>query len=143
MSKSFTSTKLFRKMATTVAVNSWNYVVLERKANGRLYAEGNAVGANGHLGTILSPEQGLVFDQKSGCFGALEKAGEGEGSSEKFYPIIRIRGDRLEEGNLCSLDPRPDYNDYIVLGARAHFSPMRRLPLTTKQIDELTVRRNS
>lgn len=143
MSTTFTSTKLFRKMAATVAVNSWNYVVVERKANGRLSADGNAVGANGQVGSILSPEQGLVFDKKSGCFGAFEKAGEGEGSSDKFYPIIRIRGDRLEEGNSCSADPTPDYNDYIVLGARAHFSPMRRLPLTTKQIDEITVGRNS
>lgn len=140
MSESFRSTELFSKVAQVVAVSSWNYVVVERKANGRLYAEGHAVGSNGNLGGLFSPSQGLIYNEKSGCYGTYSDVEEKWGEEKQFFPIIGIRGDKLVEGNSCSVDPEPEYNDYIVLGSRGHFSPMRRLPLTTKQIDQLTSR---
>ncbi|WOE76560.1 pentapeptide repeat-containing protein [Alterisphingorhabdus coralli] len=132
---SFLERDLFSSLAVMIARNSESYVVLEALPNGRLIARGLTVGGNAHMGSISSPEEGLMYHSESGCY--VAQTGHSGGKGQTLYPIIRITGDALTPQPRCEGISKPEHNDWIMTGARASFRRMRQLPLSTQQIDDL------
>ena len=130
---------LRRKLARAVFWSSWQLVMVEPSGEGRLYAKGEAIGANYHLGSLSSPAGGMIYDPVSGFYGAREVCLPGY----RICPIVRLRGRYLEVGPEYVHHPETDeydFNDYITTGARAHFERLVRMPLDRDELAGLAVR---
>lgn len=118
-----------RSKLTLLALgNSWDLIIVERNPQGRLMAIGESVGSNYHLGYLGSPEGGMVFDGKSGFYGASEPCLP----DYDACPIVRFRGYYLDTGpeSISNRDAGEyHFNDFISSGARAGFDRLVRVPL--------------
>lgn len=130
---------LRRKLARAAFWNSWQLVMIESEGRGRLYARGEAMGANYHLGSLNSPEDGMVYDPISGFYGAREKCLAGY----RVCPLVRFRGRYLEVGPERGVDPATGdhgINEYVMTGARAQFDRLVRVPLDRGDVVRLAIR---
>jgi uncharacterized protein YjbI with pentapeptide repeats/uncharacterized protein len=130
---------LRRKLARGAFWNSWQLVIVESLGRGRLYARGEAMGPNYHLGSLNSPEDGMVYDPISGFYGAREMCLAGY----RVCPLVRFRGRYLEVGPEIGVDPATgDFgiNEYVMTGARAQFERLVRVPLDRGDVVRLAIR---
>lgn len=132
---------LRRKLARAAFWNSWQLVIVESPAPGKLFARGEAMGPNYHLGTMNSPREGIVHDPISGFYGARELCLAGY----RVCPLVRFRGRYLDVGPETGVDPATgDFgtNDYVMTGARAQFDRLVRVPLDRGDVVRLAIRRD-
>lgn len=130
---------LRRKLARAAFWNSWQLVMIEPAGRGRLYARGEAMGPNYHLGSMRSPEEGMVYDPISGFYGARGICLAGY----RVCPLVRFRGRYLEVGPERGVDPATGdhgINEYVMTGARARFDRLVRVPLDRGDVARLAVR---
>jgi len=130
---------LRRKLARAAFWNSWQLVIIEPTGRGRLYARGEAMGPNYHLGSLNSPADGMVYDPISGFYGARETCLAGY----RVCPLVRFRGRYLEVGPELGVDPATGdhgINEYVMTGARAQFERLVRLPLDRDEVVRLAIR---
>lgn len=130
---------LRRKLARAAFWNSWQLVIVESPARGKLHARGEAMGPNYHLGTMNSPDDGIVYDPISGFYGARETCLAGY----RVCPLVRFRGRYLEVGPETGVDPATGdstINDYVMTGARVKFDRLVRVPLDRGDVVRLAIR---
>lgn len=130
---------LRRKLARAVFWNSWQLVIIEPAGQGRLYARGEAMGPNYHLGTMDSPDEGMVYDPISGFYGARKTCLAGY----RVCPLVRFRGRYLEVGPETGIDPATGdstINEYVMTGARVQFERLVRVPLERRDVVRLAIR---
>lgn len=129
---------LRRKLARAAFWNSWQLVIVESPGR-RLYARGEAMGPNYHLGSLDSPEGGMVYDPISGFYGAREICLAGY----RVCPLVRFRGRYLEVGPERGVDPATGdstVNDYVMTGARVQFDRLVRVPMARGDVVRLAIR---
>ncbi|HEU0135585.1 MAG TPA: pentapeptide repeat-containing protein, partial [Allosphingosinicella sp.] len=141
---SFRSHPLYRRLLPALIDASWSQVAVKVNADGSIDASGEAVGANAHSCSLDAA--GLRFDPATGWY-----SGAQEGGTEvpaqwrgKPMPVLRFRGQqvdvwRMGKGGDEEGDPRE--SDFASCGARAAFSPMLRVPLSTAQVERLLEKR--
>ena len=130
---------LRRKLARAAFWNSWQLVIIEPAGQGRLYARGEAIGPNYHLGSLNSPGEGVIYDPISGFFGAREICLAGY----RVCPLVRFRGRYLEVGPERGVDPATGdstINEYVMTGARVQFDRLVRVPLDRSDLVRLAIR---
>ncbi|WP_427969089.1 pentapeptide repeat-containing protein [Altererythrobacter sp.] len=116
------------KLAPLALGNSWDLIIVERNPQSRLMANGESVGSNYHLGNLSSPEGGMVFDAKSGFYGASDPCLP----DYDVCPIVRFRGYYLDTApeSIPNRDTGEyHFNDFISSGARAGFVRLVALPI--------------
>ena len=119
--------RLRQKLALPALWNSYTITVVTFSGSGKLRAAGMTHGGNYHLGDLGSPAEGFSYDKASGFYGGMVECE----AKSVFHPVLRFRGSILEPG-----EERTEcgFNDYIMTGARASFSPMTLVPVSTETV---------
>jgi hypothetical protein len=145
---SFRSHPLYRRLLPALIGASWSWVAVKVNADGSIDASGEAIGANAHSCSLDSAR--LRFDPATGWYsGAQEARAEDPAAWRgKPMPVLRFRGDqvdvwRMGRWSLGEGEGDPRDSDFASCGARAGFSPMLRVPLSTAQVERLLRARNS
>lgn len=114
---------LYRRLSPLLAQSSMAYVYVERTADGQYKTSGEAIGANAHTCTLGA--DGMKLDPLSGWYAVRDP------ESNRRVRVIQVRGDWLEvfaSGHPDAEKAEASF-DYVSCGARAAFSPMRRIAL--------------
>lgn len=139
---SFRAHPLYRRLLPALVGASWSRVTVEVNADGTVDASGEAIGANAHSCSLGA--KGLRFDPATGWYSGSQEAREDDAAPwrGKPMPVLRFRGDRAEVwrmgrsgGGEREGDPRD--SDFASCGARAGFSSMIRVPLSSAQAERL------
>ncbi|HEU0098761.1 MAG TPA: pentapeptide repeat-containing protein [Allosphingosinicella sp.] len=128
----FRATALYRRLVPVLAGNPISRMLVTVRPDGRIDAEGDAVGGGDHMCGLAA--KGLRLDRATGWYSGPHEPWERDPPEwrSRPMPVLRIRGDRAEaygDGFGDHGDPR--ISDYISCGARARFGEMVRLPLTS------------
>lgn len=123
VSDAMRASPLYRRLAPLLTQSSMAYAYVERGQDGRYAASGEAIGANAHSCTLGA--EGMTLDPLSGWYAVRDP------ESNRRIRVIQVRGEWLEV--YANGHPYGDENegaaDYASCGARAAFSPMRRIAL--------------
>lgn len=139
---------LYRRLLPALIGAAWSRVSVKVKADGTLDASGDATGANAHSCSLDA--EGLRFDPATGWYSAMQEARDDDPAPwrGKPMPVLRFRGDRVDVWRMGRTgggeeegDPRD--SDFASCGARAGFSEMIRLPLSSAQVERLLESRRS
>lgn len=130
----FRRSPLYRRLVPVLAAEPISRVLVSVRRNGRIDADGDAVGGADHMCGLVG--KGLSLDRATGWYSGPYRP-DGATPAEwrdRPMPVLRIRGDWAEAYVHASADPRdPRHSDYVTCGARAGFGDMIRLPLTSAE----------
>jgi uncharacterized protein YjbI with pentapeptide repeats len=137
---SFRAHPLYKRLLPALMGASWSRVAVKVNADGTIDASGEAIGANAHSCSLDAA--GLRFDPATGWYSA-DQPGDADVPEPwrgKPMPVLRFRGGRADvwrmgRGGDGEGDPRE--SDFASCGARAAFSPMIRVPLSTEEVERL------
>jgi uncharacterized protein YjbI with pentapeptide repeats len=127
----FRGTALYRRLVPVLAGNPISRILVTVRRDGRIDAEGDAVGGGDHVCGLDG--KGLRLDRSTGWYSGPHKPFESDPPEwrDRPMPVLRFRGEWAEAYIQEFADRRdPRISDYITCGARAGFGEMIRLPLT-------------
>ncbi|HYW17091.1 MAG TPA: hypothetical protein VE891_13185, partial [Allosphingosinicella sp.] len=139
---SFRAHPLYERLLPALIGASWSRLAIRVNADGTMDATGEATGANAHSCSLEAA--GLRFDPATGWYSGSQEAREDDPAQwrGKPMPVLRFRGDRAEVwrmgrsgGEGGEGDPRD--SDFASCGARAAFSSMVRVPLSSARAERL------
>lgn len=138
LTDSMRASPLFARIAPLLATSSMAYVHVARALDGSYAASGEAVGANAHLCSLDA--SGLWLDPATGWYSVDVPEADARGSERAR--IFQLRGNMLSV--FGSGHPNGDQaeasHDYVSCGARAAFSPMRRIMLPAEMMESYSTR---
>jgi uncharacterized protein YjbI with pentapeptide repeats/uncharacterized protein len=122
----FWLTPLSAKLTPAFLAASASHVVVTRAVDGAYAIKGESTGGNAH--TCTADGQGLRYDRENGWYGGVPLDVSGKPAvGGRFVPAFQLARDHLRIFG----DGHPDYEQYpdrfADCGARAYFSPMRRI----------------
>lgn len=139
----FRTHALYRKLLPALVGASWSHLQVKVNTDGSIDASGEAIAANAHSCSLDG--QGLRFDPASGWYSGPHEASADDPPKWRGVPmpVLRFRGERVEVWQMGKSgfgddegDPRA--SNFASCGARAAFSPMIRVPLSTAEVDRWT-----
>ena len=137
---------LYIRLLPALIGTAWSRLSVKVNADGSIDASGEAVGANAHSCSLDAA--GLRFDPATGWYSGAQESGADVPAPwrGKPMPVLRFRGDRADvwrmgRGGDGEGDPRE--SEFASCGARAAFSPMLRVPLSSAQAERWAESRNS
>jgi uncharacterized protein YjbI with pentapeptide repeats len=143
----FRAGPLYARLIPVLIGAAWSHAVVRVRANGRIDASGEALGANGHS-CSLGGER-LRFDPATGWYSGPQQSGPDVPAPWRTrpMPVLLLWGSRAEvyanghSGEGGEGDPRR--SDYASCGARAGFSEMIRIPASAAEIARIEAQSGS
>lgn len=121
LSRAFRSEGLYARLLPALVADSDVGAVIRRQADGRFAIAGKALGANGHLCTLMAGN--LEFDPATGWF--AQRQDDGNLPIRLFQLIDETL--HIVRGGHPEYDPAMASGAYLTCGARASFAPMSRI----------------
>jgi len=129
-------TPLYRRLLPVVIGSASSRVYVRVGADGRIDAEGDAIGGNAHMCSLSG--RGFTFDRRTGWHSG--PAGGENGRAPTGAPLVPVLM-FVDDGLQVYRNGHPEYseeaprNDYASCGVRAGFMDMVRVPATAAEVD--------